>query len=379
MHRSRWFARARPPPGRPAGRPAGRAADVVAAADPGAGHRPGCGGGRLCPARRRRAICSCRGARPCRGAPRQRRPSRPRRLPPSQPKAEPEPQAAPAQEPAPEPKAEPSPRPRSPRPTRSRSPTSPTRSRPPSPRPSRPEPKAEEPAPEVAPAEPERRLVIDSEPRKLDLLVGDTARLSAWLCPVGEAPFGPDEAPATADDACAPATGCRLVRRPRRRRHPRQGRGRQGAPDRRCPHRRGQGHRRARRDARDPGGVESRLARKLGIRGSEREPGREVTARRSRGASNRRGGQLVPESRWLGRGTKEPTPNDQQAVADETAESLPAAVETETAIEPSSAAMPYDLIEPAANSFSVTPVAQTVRPVARTRSPGSSRRPTAAT
>jgi uncharacterized repeat protein (TIGR01451 family) len=111
-----------------------------------------------------------------------------------------EPQAAPAQEPAPEPQAQ-EVRAEEPKAGREqkadRSDQEPT------------EPKAEqapvEPAPEVAPVEPERMLVIDSQPRKLDLVVADTAKLSAWLCPVGDAPFGPDKEPATADDACAPA------------------------------------------------------------------------------------------------------------------------------------------------------------------------------
>ena len=62
-----------------------------------------------------------------------------------------------------------------------------------------------EPAPEVAPAEPELKLFIYSEPKKLDLTVGDTAKLSAWLCPPGDSHFGIDEEPATADDTCAPA------------------------------------------------------------------------------------------------------------------------------------------------------------------------------
>ncbi len=66
---------------------------------------------------------------------------------------------------------------------------------------------AQEPAPvqEAAPAEPELKLFIYSEPKKLDLTVGDTAKLSAWLCPPGDGHFGADEEPATADDTCAPA------------------------------------------------------------------------------------------------------------------------------------------------------------------------------
>jgi len=119
----------------------------------------------------------------------------PEPVPAEQPKAEPE--ATPAQEPAPEPKAqEPAQEPKVQEPEADK------------------EPKADkapdqasatEPALEVAPAEPELKLVIDSEPRKLDLVVGEMAKLSAWLCPPGDAPFGPDEEPATADDACAPA------------------------------------------------------------------------------------------------------------------------------------------------------------------------------
>jgi uncharacterized repeat protein (TIGR01451 family) len=117
-----------------------------------------------------------------------------------EPKAE-EPEAAPAHEPEPEPKAEEpkqEPRAEDPKDEKEQKPDKPDQEQAAGPAP--------EAAPaEAAPAEPERRLVVDSEPRKLDLLVGDMAKLSAWLCPLGDAPFGPDTAPATADDACTPA------------------------------------------------------------------------------------------------------------------------------------------------------------------------------
>ena len=116
------------------------------------------------------------------------------------PKAEPEPQAAPAQEPAPEPTAQEQKADKEQKPDKApdQAPAA--------------DPKAEqapvESAPEAAPAEPERTLVIDSQPEELDLVVGDTAKLSAWLCPPGDMPFGPDEKPATAD-GCSPAIDVR--------------------------------------------------------------------------------------------------------------------------------------------------------------------------
>src|SRR3990172_4388962 len=75
------------------------------------------------------------------------------------------------------------------------------------------EPAAEqtEPAPEAAPEaapEPQPGLFIASDPRKLRLIVGETARLAAFVCPLPApdlSPFGPDDEPATADDTCMPA------------------------------------------------------------------------------------------------------------------------------------------------------------------------------
>ena len=65
--------------------------------------------------------------------------------------------------------------------------------------------KAEAGPAEVAPVEPERKLFISSEPKTLDLTIGESARLSAWLCSVGEVAFGSDDEPGTADDSCVPA------------------------------------------------------------------------------------------------------------------------------------------------------------------------------
>ena len=116
--------------------------------------------------------------------------SRPEQPPAEQPAAEPAPAAdpAPQAEPDKEPKAD-----KEPKPDKAPAEEAPAA--------------AQEPAPaqEAAPAEPELKLFIYSEPKKLDLTVGDTAKLSAWLCPPGDGHFGADEEPATADDTCAPA------------------------------------------------------------------------------------------------------------------------------------------------------------------------------
>ncbi len=137
--------------------------------------------------------------------------SEPAPAPADPPNVQPEPQAAPAQEAAPEPTTqEPAPEPRAqgPKSDKEQKPdTAPDR-----------EPGAEptaeqapvEPAPDVAPAEPERKLVIDSQPRKLDLVVGDVAKLSAWLCTTSGDGAGPgsDQEPGQSD-ACSPATDVR--------------------------------------------------------------------------------------------------------------------------------------------------------------------------
>ena len=111
--------------------------------------------------------------------------------PPSRPAAEPAPAAdpAPQAEPDKEPKAD-----KEPKPDKAPAEEAPAAAQ-----------EAREPAPEAAPAEPQLKLFIYSEPKKLELTVGETAKLSAWLCPPGDGHFGTDEEPATADDTCAPA------------------------------------------------------------------------------------------------------------------------------------------------------------------------------
>src|SRR5688572_19914189 len=63
---------------------------------------------------------------------------------------------------------------------------------------SEPEPEPQ-PQPEPEPTPVPRELFIDSDPRRLDLVVGETAKLDAYLCrppAEGGSPFGEDKDPA---------------------------------------------------------------------------------------------------------------------------------------------------------------------------------------
>ncbi|CAN5787768.1 hypothetical protein BH23CHL8_BH23CHL8_24580 [soil metagenome] len=104
-----------------------------------------------------------------------------------------EPAAIQQADPTPEPEPDPTPRPE----------PDPTPKPKPDPDPT-PAPQAEpEPEPTATPVP--RELFIDSDPRKLELIVGDTAKLDAYLCrPTddGSSPFGEDKDPGTNDDTC---------------------------------------------------------------------------------------------------------------------------------------------------------------------------------